>query len=979
MTTLRRVVNLRGWPGTDGYRAPPDLTAHADRLGDRVGLVLVAASRVPDLGRCHPTSAPERFGLGACLVVLGRSVLGGVLIVPDDLGEAHPDSLGSASAWTTTNMVESASGPRPWRVLTVSAFCDPRATRECEPWAFAPNAYSAAGFVVGAELGRIFGLMAEHCGPRRGASADAWELWLPGWGREHSNGWKRASPHRPCLYARARRVGWQVEFGPCGKGAGKRMRDGRPWRGAFVDVMSVAYTLDADRGASFTEHRSDFGLTPVELPVAVTVDEQGATQVVDAVRAVHELALVLDAEAGRWFTTPQDRAEGRGRLDLARISSPGAVAAQIPARFRIQAPLHKFALTDAEHARWAEAFHGGWCDAEPRLLGVPFQTASADVSSCFPLVAHQLGWWELLTAERVKRRIVTLALRRLCELAATDPTAALDPKVWARFGVTLVEVLPDDERWPVEVEDVHRPDGRMEVVRVTSSQRPMFYAWPDVMAAAVLVGRVPRILQAVRYEPVGHQEGLRSRVPILPGLVLDVDEDPAVALVRRRRQAKAAGESCLSDELRVIVNSLVYGNLCRFDETRRKEGRKWTLAERPGPWTFFPIASSVSAGARLLLATLDRMFSDLGSLVAYRDTDSSLIPASPAGRVLTLSDGSNVHELSWSEVDKVIGAFDALIPEPDWPVWKVERGTEDTPLHALVFGPKRHAEFVGGVVMRSDADLCRAEELFDWTEAGLGGTYCDPPTMRGRTPNGLRRWSLVAVKREVDYVLARQHARGEWVPRPTAPWDEGQEMAFPALRRLRVATPESAHQLPAGLGTRPSTRYVEGQRHDPCDASPSPPVAIDPGGDLANWRQLAWMDRTTGKPVRVTTDPEDFGAVVLETLSGRSVDWSRKPQTIPIDAVEVDPLLVQHVGRVSGMIDADNEVLGDLPARRPVYGDGLRPVAGQDEHPLCACGCGLSVVRTRKGAKYRNAQHRERAKKRRQRETTKRKGSVNGP
>lgn len=965
-------MNLRGWPGTDGYRAPPDLAAHADRLGDRVGLVLVASSRVPDTGRCHPTSAPERFGLGACLVVLGRSVLGGVLIVPDDLGAAHLYSLGSVGAWATTNMVETVSGPRPWRVLTVSAFCDPRATRECEPWAFAPNAYSGAGFVVGAELGRIFGLMAEHCGPRRGANADAWELWLPGWGREHSNGWKRASPHRPCLYARARRVGWQVEFGPCGKGAGKRMRGGRPWRGAFVDVMSVAYALDADRGASFAEHRSDFGLNPVELPVAVTVDEQGATQMVDAVRAVHELALVLDAEVGRWFTTPQDRTEGRGRLDLARISSPGAVAAQIPARFRIQAPLHKFALTDAEHSRWAEAFHGGWCDAEPRLLGVLFQAASADVSSCFPLVAHRLGWWKLKTSGRVRRRNVTAALRRLCELAATDPAAALDPKVWARFGVTLVEVVPDGERWPVEVEDVHRPDGRMEVVRVTSSHRPMFYAWPDVVAAAVLSGRVPRILQAIRYEPVGRQEGLRSRVPILPGLVLDVDEDPAVALVRRRRQAKAAGELCLSDELRVVVNSLVYGNLCRFDETRRKEGRRWTLAERPGPWTFLPIASSVSAGARLLLAAFERMVADRGGPVAYRDTDSSLIPASPVGGVLRLSDGSIARELSWAEVDEVTGAFDALMPEPGWPVWKVERGSEDAPLHALVSGPKRHAEFVGGVVTRSDLDEHRADELVNWTEAGLGGTYCDPPTMRGRTPNAFRRWSLEAVEREVDYALARQHARGEWVPRSAAPWDEGQAMAFPALRRLRVTTPETARQLPTCLGARPGTRYVEGLRAD-C-TTPSLPVALDPGDDLADWNHLTWVDKANGKSVRVTTDAENYEAVVLETLSARGVEWSRKPRTVPIDSVEVDPLLVQHVGRVSGMIDADEEGLGDLRARRPVYGDDIRPVAGQGELPLCGCGCGLSVVQLGKGAKYRNTQHRERAKKRRQRDAALRKG-----
>jgi hypothetical protein len=503
----------------------------------------------------------------------------------------------------------------------------------------------------------------------------------------------------------------------------------------------------------------------------------------------------------------------------------------------------------------------------------------------------------------------------------------------------------------------------------------MFYAWPDVVAAAVLSGRVPRILRAIRYEPVGRQERLRGRVPILRGLVLDVNEDLAVALVRRRRRAKTVGELCLSDELRVVVNSLVYGNFCRFDETRRRQGRRWRLAERPGPWAFLPIASSVSGGAHLLLAVFERLVVNRGGLIAYRDTDSSLVPASPMGGVLVLSDGSSVHELSWSEIDEVTGAFGPLMLEPGWPVWKIERGTDDTPLHALVFGPKRHAEFVGGVVAQSGADLHRAEELVDWTEAGLGGTYCDPSTTHGRTPNALRCWSLVAVKREVDYVLACRHARGEWVPRPTAPWDEGQEMAFPALRRLRVTTPEVMRQLPACLGARPGTRYVEGQRYDPHGTSRSTPVAIDPGGDLANWHQLAWVDKTTGKPVRVTTDAEDFGAVVLETLSGRGVEWSRKPRTVPIDVVEVDPLLVRHVGRVSGMIDADDDGLGDLAARRPVYDDGIRLVARQEELPLCECGCGLAVVRMRKGAKYRNAKHRERAKKRRQRDDMRRNSS----
>ena len=131
------------------------------------------------------------------------------------------------------------------------------------------------------------------------------------------------------------------------------------------------------------------------------------------------------------------------------------------------------------------------------------------------------------------------------------------------------------------------------------------------------------------------------------------------------------------------MNSLVFGNFARFDELLRKEGRSWVIGEKPGPFNCLPIASSVTAGSHLLLAVLDRLVRDRGGIVAYRDTDSSIIPASPDGGDLVLPDGSVVHELSHAEVDEVLRAFDALSPAPEWPVWKSERGTRRASLAGL--------------------------------------------------------------------------------------------------------------------------------------------------------------------------------------------------------------------------------------------------------------------------------------------------------
>jgi hypothetical protein len=569
----------------------------------------------------------------------------------------------------------------------------------------------------------------------------------------------------------------------------------------------------------------------------------------------------------------------------------------------VAAPIKTFGLSDAEHRAWAETFHGGRCDADARLLGVPFDAATVDVSSCFPLEAHLIGWWDLLCAERITRRKVTTPFQRFCEQVAKNPDLALDPQVIRRFGVCLVEIVPDGDVLPIEVEDPRRPDGRLEFVPVFSPDRALWFSALDVIAAAVISGRPPEIRSATAYVPQGRQSGLRRRLPVLPGLVLDIDEDPVVAIVGHRAKAKAAGDLALARELRVVVNSLAFGNPARFDELLRKEGRRWITDEKPGPLNCLPLASSVTAGSHLLLAVLDRLVRDKGGIVAYRDTDSSIIPASPDGGDLVLCDGSVVHQLSHPEVDEVLGSFDALSPSPEWPVWKSERGTPEKPLRALVFGPKRHVEMIG-------------DEIVEITESGLGGVYVDPPAMRGRNEKGYRCWSAAAVRREVELVSGREH--DPEALRPEAPWDIGSALPFPALQRFEVRHPVQIHSLPTDLGAQPGTRFLRVSGSEL--AAPGRTfVALDPGGDLADWQRFAWFDTQTGERMRLSTDFADIDSQVVETLDGRAVRYADKPRSEPISEVVVDPDLISHRGRVSGVIDADEEGLGDIGAYRPVY------------------------------------------------------------
>lgn len=910
-------VILRGSPGTEGWQ-PPGPEYRGRRLSQQVSIYWHAAA---DAG-----ADGDQLGILAVLVARGRLVLHGLIVVPDALGARDRAALAGIQRWATAHPLDTVAGAAPWRVVGLSEFFDPMATREAteekpaKPWAFVPNAYNrGAGPVVGVDQGRVAGLVAEHVEVRKGRKAQSWQCWLPGWGRPNAEQGKvdRVSPHRPPLIVSSRRKGWSVSFGPCRGGFGTR-------GAAFLDLLTGAYALDADRSAGFVEHARHFGVDAAPLPVTVGVDASGAARMVEAVRSVHVLGLAVDEEAGKWFTTPQDRAEGTVRFPIAWAHSPAGVADHLLRRFRVDPPLRRFALAPEEDAAWWEAFHGARCDADPAFLGRPFGAVVLDVTSDYPLTAHLGGWWDVMTADRLVRRSVLGELRSLCQRATKDPTVVLDPAVWARFGLTICEVVPDGECFPVALDDPARPDGRTETAPVVARGRSLFYSWCDVVATAILSGRVPRILRAVRLVPEGRQSGLRRRVAVYPGLVLDANADPVLGLVRRRREAKAAGDKVLAAELHAVTNSLVSGNFERLDDVATKVGGSWRTVERAGPWTFAPLGTTVTAGARLLLAVLDRMARDLGSRVAYRDTDSSILPASPAGGTLVLPDGSEVHEVSDAEVDRIVAAFDRLSPEAGWPVWKRTPAPGEAPLRCVVFGPKRHVEYRG---------TDDAPELIDWTETGLGGHWADPASLQGRCAEGGRAWSKLVVERAIRHAAAKVRAdeTGERVFPSPVPWDDPDPAvpAFPTLRRLQVTSPRLLDTLPASLGAHLGSRFVEASSPIEPDASF---VAIDPGGSLDGWQDLGWVHRKSGLRVRVTTTGTDYSAVRLEPLRDRADAYGHAPRGGRVESVTVTPLAVVYRGRVSPVLDASEDGLpGDLVRFRVRYDDahGLGP--GQHE------------------------------------------------
>jgi hypothetical protein len=202
----------------------------------------------------------------------------------------------------------------------------------------------------------------------------------------------------------------------------------------------------------------------------------------------------------------------------------------------------------------------------------------------------------------------------------------------------------------------------------------------------------------------------------------------------------------------------------------------------------------------------------------------------------------------------------------------------DRPLHLLSLAPKRY------VLLRP---LPKGGwEVVGGTEHALGGGVVDPPTLSGRDAERRHRWTYPVAAHAV--VLA-EGSDALFTP----PWDEGQAQPFPVLRRFQAATPETLRRVPRALGAHPFAPLVQGQPDRAYAPSAEAPTALDPGTDLAAWRDLDWRGRD-GRP---STMP-------LLALVDFAERWTHPLRPDDRSGIVVEPRLIRRVGRGGALVDA---------------------------------------------------------------------------
>ncbi|MBB5328427.1 DNA polymerase [Tunturiibacter gelidoferens] len=470
----------------------------------------------------------------------------------------------------------------------------------------------------------------------------------------------------------------------------------------------------------------------------------------------------------------------RYELDLRpdQAYSPASLAKAHLRKMGVIPPKEKFALSEHINGIAMQAYYGGRAECRIRKTTVP--VAHTDFKSQYPTVNTLLGNWKVLTADSVSFEPASLQVRKLLKTVTLSKT--FDPAFWKELSFfALVE--PDEDVLPIRT--VYNGQTQNIGINKLSSDTPIWFAGPDLVASALLTGKSPRIIKAIRMVPHGTQKGL-NRISLYGTIDIDPHKDDFFRYVIEQRERNSSSNRGLAGFLKVLANSGSYGLFVEVTpDTIQKPTavkvfsgdtlfeQQGLSVENHGAWYFPPLASLITAGGRLLLAMLEKSVSELNGTYLFCDTDSMCIVATESGGSIDCdgAEGSDqIHTLSWKEVESICNRFRLLSPYDRNIVsdlLKIENvnfnsDKQQRRLLGYAISAKRYALFE-----RVGEEL----NIIDPKAHGLGYLY--PPADSGADN---RDWTFAAWEWLLRNQLGLTNIDPEWLD-------------LPAMMRVRVSTP----------------------------------------------------------------------------------------------------------------------------------------------------------------------------------------------
>ena len=349
-----------------------------------------------------------------------------------------------------------------------------------------------------------------------------------------------------------------------------------------------------------------------------------------------------------------------------RMYSPASVAKSYLEVLNVSYPSNKVKDADTAYGIFMQSYFGGRAECRIRKWEVP--VCLVDFMSQYPTVNELLDNWPVLTADRVTFPDATEEVRHLLSEITLD--RCFDRELWRRFKFFAL-VRPDDDIFPVRT--VYNETTQNIGINYLTSKEPIWLAGPDIIAAIVFTGKVPRIDKAIRVIAHGKQAGLGS-TSLRAMVNVNANNDSFFGHVIEQRAVHESNEP-LHYWLKILANSGSYGLFVELnpndsDATKLRvfsgeESFETTsdVVEEPGNWFAPHIASLITAGGRLLLAMLEKSIELEGGTFLFCDTDSAAVVSAKQGQQVEMPDGDKpITALSWEEVQNIVDRFESLNP-----------------------------------------------------------------------------------------------------------------------------------------------------------------------------------------------------------------------------------------------------------------------------------------------------------------------------
>jgi hypothetical protein len=446
----------------------------------------------------------------------------------------------------------------------------------------------------------------------------------------------------------------------------------QPYRiGRFLDLKTLVWAL-RNKSLSLESSCREFkvpGKLHNYVPSGrVTADEVDYCR--QDVRATVGLlnALLAEFKSYPLGDLPPDRAYSAASIAKAFLKTMGLIS-----------PGQKFQMDETTKGICMQTYYGG--RAEIRIRHTPVPVVYTDFTSQYPTVNTLLGLWSLLIADKVRARDVTEEVQAF--LQTVSPDCLLDQRTWPKLAFFAL-VQPEGDILPVRTIYGDGQSGNQTNIGLNplTSDKPIWFAGPDIVGSTLLKGHPPKILRAIRIEPVDIQKDMKS-VMLGTGSI-DPYRDDFFRKVIEERKGKQKTDS-LHYFLKILANAGCYGIYAEVNKLQvgkndaKKIGifsgvlsgtERTCVMEVPGPWYFPPVASLITAGGRLLLAMLERMVTDAGGTYLICDTDSMAIGSSEKGELVPCKGGTHrmpdgadaIKALPWEQVRQIVDRFKSLNP-----------------------------------------------------------------------------------------------------------------------------------------------------------------------------------------------------------------------------------------------------------------------------------------------------------------------------